>query len=629
MILKTLDISQDPLSQGFKKHSYDLIVASLVLHSTPSLDRALRHVRMLLKPGGYLIASELLPTNYVHYGVMFGAFSGWWLGAEEGRIASPAVARSEWDNLLQNSGFSVCDYITPDSETIMTPMTVFSTQALDHRISFLRSPLLPSSTPFHIGVLLHDLAIVGGNSSRTSSILNKLTSLLKSHCERIRVYASLTDLYHGGVSSDTTVLSLVSLDQDLLDITDEGVWERFKSLLHTIRTFVWVTQSDPGHTPHSHALLGLVRSATQEIPSLDYFFLDIECSTYTNAEIIAQSALRYIATILWHSEGQFNITAEREMKLDSRGVYLIPRLMPSKVMNDRYNSSKKVITSISSTTDLEIVGNENDLFLQKSPLPDIFHEPGLEMEATHSIVSAVRVSEYSFMFLTIGKDKATAGQQVAFCTDNRISCHKHPQLAIPLAPNSVSEPWLLAMIAYFFLASLLIEGLSQSDVLLVYEADPSFAAAISSEAAIRGVEVIFFTTSDSTIRQGISDWNIPVHTTPSTVSQPLLDRAAVFINCEKPAESRSLGRQICSRIPSRCRKLSFDGLFNPKPWPPRGPTVDQVKCRLESSITRAFQYLDLETRKNCGGATPTPTVSVSELNKDTARNAVIDWTSFS
>jgi hypothetical protein len=46
----TLDIEQNPRKQGFKVETYDLIIASNVLHATKSLDKTLQHVRSLLKP---------------------------------------------------------------------------------------------------------------------------------------------------------------------------------------------------------------------------------------------------------------------------------------------------------------------------------------------------------------------------------------------------------------------------------------------------------------------------------------------------------------------------------------------------------------------------------------------------
>ena len=55
---KTLNIENDPTSQGFADGAYDLVIASNVLHATTRLDETMPNVRKLLKPGGKLLIME-------------------------------------------------------------------------------------------------------------------------------------------------------------------------------------------------------------------------------------------------------------------------------------------------------------------------------------------------------------------------------------------------------------------------------------------------------------------------------------------------------------------------------------------------------------------------------------------
>ncbi len=50
-----LDMERDPKSQGHQPHSYDLIVASNVLHNAIDVNAALGSIRELLRPGGYIL----------------------------------------------------------------------------------------------------------------------------------------------------------------------------------------------------------------------------------------------------------------------------------------------------------------------------------------------------------------------------------------------------------------------------------------------------------------------------------------------------------------------------------------------------------------------------------------------
>ncbi len=49
---RTLDIERDPIEQGFDAHSFDLIIASDVLHATQDLRKTLDRVKQLLGSGG-------------------------------------------------------------------------------------------------------------------------------------------------------------------------------------------------------------------------------------------------------------------------------------------------------------------------------------------------------------------------------------------------------------------------------------------------------------------------------------------------------------------------------------------------------------------------------------------------
>ncbi|RYP91126.1 hypothetical protein DL770_002749 [Monosporascus sp. CRB-9-2] len=161
MAFKVLDIDYDPCSQGFSEHSYDLVVASMVLHTTRFMVKTLQNVRRLLKPGGYLVVLEGLPDSVVRLGMMFGAFPGWWAGSHDGRVLSPFIALAEWDRLLRATGFSGCDTVTDTTDTFVMPLTVFVSQAMDTRISFLRNPIPLYQGLFDSGDLIRNLVLIG------------------------------------------------------------------------------------------------------------------------------------------------------------------------------------------------------------------------------------------------------------------------------------------------------------------------------------------------------------------------------------------------------------------------------------------------------------------------------------
>ncbi|KAI0133897.1 putative polyketide synthase [Xylariales sp. AK1849] len=104
-IYSKLDISQDPLLQGFSAQSYDVVLASNVLHATSDIVSTLSNVRSLLKPGGKLVLMEGVnspPPSFLPYALL----PGWWLFEDNYRTDGPLLTRDLWNSALEANGFS-------------------------------------------------------------------------------------------------------------------------------------------------------------------------------------------------------------------------------------------------------------------------------------------------------------------------------------------------------------------------------------------------------------------------------------------------------------------------------------------------------------------------------------------
>lgn len=82
MEFKKLNIEEDPSEQGFESNSYDLVIASQVLHATKNINRTLANVRKLLRPGGKLLLVEIT-RDEIDLQLIFGTLPGWWLGRHD------------------------------------------------------------------------------------------------------------------------------------------------------------------------------------------------------------------------------------------------------------------------------------------------------------------------------------------------------------------------------------------------------------------------------------------------------------------------------------------------------------------------------------------------------------------
>ena len=110
---KVLDISRDPVEQGFEEAAFDLVLATNVLHITSSLEGALRNVKRLLRPDGRLLLNELCPNGrWVNF--IFGALPGWWNGVADTRTDEPYVAPARWEMEMHAIGLEMESVVYDD-----------------------------------------------------------------------------------------------------------------------------------------------------------------------------------------------------------------------------------------------------------------------------------------------------------------------------------------------------------------------------------------------------------------------------------------------------------------------------------------------------------------------------------
>ncbi|MBI3779503.1 MAG: zinc-binding dehydrogenase, partial [candidate division NC10 bacterium] len=102
-----LDIEADPCEQGFEAHSFDLILASHVLHATADLRQTLKNISRLLASEGMLVlVEEVEPVRWVEF--VFGLMEGWWRYSDRDLrpFSHPLLPLGQWRELLEEVGFT-------------------------------------------------------------------------------------------------------------------------------------------------------------------------------------------------------------------------------------------------------------------------------------------------------------------------------------------------------------------------------------------------------------------------------------------------------------------------------------------------------------------------------------------
>ncbi|KAK4194958.1 KR domain-containing protein [Triangularia verruculosa] len=320
MVFKTFDMERDPLDQGFIEGSYDLIIASNVLHATDKLEM-MTNVRNLLKPGGYLVNLEVVNNDPLRNGLPMGGLPGWWIGAESGRSWGPTLTLPQWDDLVTACGFAGIETATPDYDELH-PFSVWAAMAADDRINILREPLalLPDAAVDE----RPQLTIIGGKSLRTFGLVEQLSTILSTKFLHVQRVPSVGTLVSNPIPSGSTVLGLTELDEPLLRTVTEDKLEGLKSMWGLGRNILWVTRGSRAEEPHSFMMVGIGRALRFEYPNINLQTLDFNKIDSTTRE-------KPLTNLIWSSEPEIIIENSKT---------LIPRLYPNQEQNQRHNSRR-------------------------------------------------------------------------------------------------------------------------------------------------------------------------------------------------------------------------------------------------------------------------------------------------
>lgn len=100
------NVEQPLAGQTITLGSYDVAIATNVLHATRNIRESLRNVKATLKRRGMLLINEIVGHSLFTH-LTFGLLEGWWLYEDAAlRIrGTPAIAPETWRRVLESEGF--------------------------------------------------------------------------------------------------------------------------------------------------------------------------------------------------------------------------------------------------------------------------------------------------------------------------------------------------------------------------------------------------------------------------------------------------------------------------------------------------------------------------------------------
>ncbi|KAF3058249.1 Lovastatin diketide synthase LovF [Daldinia childiae] len=320
MEFRNLNIEQDPASQGFKEYSYDLIVASNVLHATRSLSQTLKHVHKLLKPNGKLILREITePAGKMRTHMIVGSLEGWWYGEGDGRHEGPYLTVDKWNYLMLDVGFSGVEINFPDfEEKIDLTNSVMVTTA---------SAPKPLDTSQEVMIVLPTTP-----EQETSNFAENIASQLRD-ARRDVITVKLQNTIGINVKNKSCLI-LVDVKKHegfLLNVSTED-WNALKHLLFSSRSATYVTRGGTvdSENPQSNLMTGLSRVIRSENSTISLSTLDLDPNVAMNTDETIATVIKVFTTFMNSKDLE---RPDWEVAIRD-GVPMIQRIVLEKGVND-------------------------------------------------------------------------------------------------------------------------------------------------------------------------------------------------------------------------------------------------------------------------------------------------------
>ena len=272
-----LNIESDPVEQSFAANSYDLIVASMVLHATKSLHKTLSHIRKLLKPGGKVLLVDITKDR-LDIQLIFGTLPGWWLGQEPLRKPGPNASLKNWEEVLRETGFTGVDFHLDDCEQAeLQSSSIILTTAT-------RTPAYPSF-----------ISIV----YTTPLPLPWITQLAEAIGYQTGVLPTVDRLDDITLAQDKVCIFTAEMNGPFVDGIDRASFNKLQKLLLNNQGVLWLSCGSIIDTkvPAIAQTQDLLRTLRSEHSRSRYVQLDFEQS----ADPWSEDKINYILHVLQHA----------------------------------------------------------------------------------------------------------------------------------------------------------------------------------------------------------------------------------------------------------------------------------------------------------------------------------------
>lgn len=326
MAFRTLNIEKDPFEQAFETGTYDLVVASSVLHATRDLDITLRNVHKLLRPGGKLILFEITRPDILRSGFIFGLLPGWWLAAETHRNWSPCITEKQWHSVLTQTGFSGVDLALQD----------YREQSCKEMGVLISTAITEQPKDLHTG---EASIVIDAYSATQINMAQCIRSSLQSNA---RFNCNIMSLQEAAAARSKDLMKqpiifLPEIEKPFLPHLDAENLEYLQEILSSVQSLLWVTcgGGKSQKSPEFGMVDGLARVLRREKGNLAFTTLALD-GLNTTIEAHARKVVDVFKSTVFQSIED----CEPEF-VERNGILHIGRLVEANYLNQSIHAKTK------------------------------------------------------------------------------------------------------------------------------------------------------------------------------------------------------------------------------------------------------------------------------------------------
>lgn len=471
---RDIDVGEKLGAQIGSEVSLDLVILPTTLLGHGDETRALKNIGEVMKPGGFLVIVD--PHSAV-------------LGAQSKQLLSHPSTPPQWQDTLDSCGFiqqaRKCNQSYPAGCVLVR--------------QFREPNVLPEEAKASSSTITDTLLLIHGapGKSEDHQLVASLRDQLSPHCGKT-ICCSFDDATAQDLETCTIAVMLADLEEPLMSNMTEHRMSLLRNILRPSLTVLWITRDAREGNPEHAGTLGFLRTIAAEVADLKLQVLDLEPPADTDTESPAKTIAAVFCQLVSadRNAGDSSIwRPEPEIHMEN-GRRLIPRVLPWKHGNDRFNALRRVVTRPVSTLlrCVELIIPEEEVSPESFRFEFKDREQDIREPSPGNVVIQVEYSsavplklgkDGSAGYVCVGRRWKTGERMVALSGVNSSYVTCPAEQAIALQGDSLPGLTALYQLVRYITAHMTVSIADDSEQIILVAPDVEFARCLVEIVVLR------------------------------------------------------------------------------------------------------------------------------------------------